>query len=261
VTGAERSGLEGSKETCTARMQAADASLEEKKAAANAAQSAFDSAQEAVKTARSVMATAKEAQFEGEKPFVALGEEKAALASAFAEHFQAPMGDGRGPHFNFLERFTENLGLEESLIKALPSSCIKTKDQRGGFDDLVLAEFEKALVKKIAALEKAIVDEVPAASQRKHAVVAAEALVASKVAEEEAAAEKFAALCNVRKEAEEQLSQAKEECAALEPTLEQVVLQHDALVAELKAFENGTLANFEFLRDKSVEDEAATAGA
>lgn len=261
VTGAKRSSLEGTKETCTARMQAAETSLQEKQAAANTAQSAFDGAQEAVKTAHALLVTAKEAQFEGEKPFVALGEEKAALTTAFAEHFQAPMEAGQGPHFNFLERFTENLGLEESLIKALPSSCIKTKDQRGGFDDLVIAEFEKALVKKIAALEKAIVDEVPAASQRKHAVVAAEASVASKVAEEEAAAAKLASVSAVREKAEEQLCQAKEECVALEPTLEEVVLEHDSLVAELNEFENGTLANFESLRDKSVEGEAATAGA
>jgi chromosome segregation ATPase len=261
----ERTELEGSKETRAERVRVAEASLNEKQADENAAQTASNGAQEAVKSAEGALAEAKEAQIQGEKPIIALGEEKAALSTAFQEHFVAPMESNQGPHYNFLEPFTEKIGLEESLIKALPSSCVKTKEQRGGFDELVIAEFEKSMRAKIASLEKALADDIPAASARKESVVSAEAALESKVASEKTAAAELVAATSGRVEAEEELSKAKEDCAALEPTLAQVTQKHLSLQSELKDFETGTLASFESFRDQEcpqpIEEEAASAGA
>merc|ERR1711904_531563 len=81
------------------------------------------------------------------------------------------MANNQGPHYNFLKPFMENLGLEESLINALPSSCVKTKEQRGGFDDLVLSEFQKALVAKQNALQKSVTDEAALVADTKASVV------------------------------------------------------------------------------------------
>merc|ERR1719181_1803509 len=105
------------------------------------------------------MASAKESQKQGDASLVALETEKAAIDAAYQEHFKTPMDANEGPHHEFLKPFIATLGLEDSLTSALPSSCEKKKEQRGGFDDLVLAELGKALEGKISSLAASIVEE------------------------------------------------------------------------------------------------------
>lgn len=134
----------------------AKASLEEKKASFVTKQSAREAAKESVKAAKTVLAEAADLQAKGDANHAALEKDKAAIDAAYQEHFKAPMDASEGPHYGFLMPFIKNLGLEDSLANALPSSCDKTKEQRGSFDDLVLAELGKALLGKIATLRKVL---------------------------------------------------------------------------------------------------------
>merc|ERR1711907_719596 len=113
--------------------------------------------------------------------------QKATFEKVSEEHVKAPMEINQGPHFYALEPHIQSLGPDESLAIALPSSCAKTKEQRGGFDDVVLGELEKALAQKIASLSHSISEEMPRVAERKAAVTSAESALGAKAVAAKAA--------------------------------------------------------------------------
>merc|ERR1712181_15353 len=135
-------------------------------------------------------------------------------------------------------------------------------EQRGGFDTLVLTELGKAMVSKIAALEKSLADGASGISERKASVVSAEAVLETKQLAESTAAADFEAAATAQTEAEGEVSKASEEWSTFEPRLQAAtdkVALHDAKRMD---FVEGTLKEFETLRDKeAVEQEVASLGA
>merc|ERR1712070_1105590 len=115
----ELQDLEGSKTTLEQGLEAAKASLEEKKQAFTSAHDAHKEAKAAVKEAESAVAEAKTAQKKGDANHEKMQKEKAAIESAYEEHFKTPMDASEGPHHKHLEPFIESLGLDDSLTKAL----------------------------------------------------------------------------------------------------------------------------------------------
>merc|ERR1712034_257866 len=105
----------------------------------------------------------------------------ATLKQISEEHVKKPMAANEGPHFHALQPHIKSLGLDESLAIALPSSCAKVKEQRGGFDEVVLGELEKALAQKIASLTHSVSEEMPQVAERKAAVTFAESTLEAKV--------------------------------------------------------------------------------
>jgi len=259
------SELEGSKSALSDSLEAAKGSLEEKTKAFLSAHNASQEAKAAVKDAEAKVAEAKDLQKKGDANHAALEKEKAAIEAAHAEHFKTPMDANEGPHHSPLKPFIENLGLEESLIQALPSSCVKSKEQRGTFDDIVLTELGKALVKKIADLEKSIADEVSGVSERSAAIIAAEAELESKTLAEKTAAVDAQAAAAVKHEADAEVTKASEEWSSFEPRVQEATEKLNTLDATRVDFEEGPLKDFANLRDKEapapVEEEAAPAGA
>merc|ERR1711967_23282 len=134
-----------------------------------------------------------------------------------------------------------------SLIQALPSSCVKTAEQRGGFDELVISELGKSFASKIAGLEKGLVEGAASISQRKAAFTAAqEALETQKLNEQAAEADLGAATTAL---AEAEVVQASEEWTAFEPRVKEATDNYNFHDGNRKEFEDGTLKSFENLRD------------
>jgi len=259
------SDLEGSKSTLSRHVDDAKASLEEKQAAKTAASTAHREAVASAKSAEHALAEAMELLEKAEASHAALEKEKTGIDAAYLEHFKTPMDADEGPHHNFLKPFIENLDLEESLISALPSSCVKTKVQRGGFDDLVLSEFDKALIAKIAGLGKRIVDGASGIAERKASVASAEEAVEAEKLSEKTRAEVLAAATTAESEAEVEVSKALEEWTAFEPRVQEATDNYNLHDTKRMDFEDGPLKGFETFRDKEVstpvDPEAATAGA
>jgi len=257
--------LEGSKAALVQALDEAKVSLEAKKTCFLSAHNVREEAKTAVKAAESALADAKKAQAEGDAKFDSLEKEKVALEAAHSEHFKAPMEASEGPHHQFLKPFIATLGLEDSLTSALPSSCEKAKEQRGGFDDLVLAELGKALERKISILAASIVEEESGVSGRKDAIAAAEAGLEAKLAAERSALTEMESAASAQHEAEGTLKKASDEWATFEPRVQAATDErnmHDAIRLD---FEEGALKDFMSLRDKEapapIEAEAAPAGA
>merc|ERR1719265_2518161 len=94
-------------------------------------------------------------------------QEKQALESVFEAHYKAPMESGSsGPNYSELEPFLKKIQVEPCLINALPTTCAKTKQERGSFDLLCLQELERAITSKIASLGESVVAATPAALER-----------------------------------------------------------------------------------------------
>merc|ERR1711970_1539882 len=162
------------------------------------------------------------------------------------------MDANQGPAHRFLTPFIANLDLEESLVSALPSSCMKTRDNRGGFDDLVLSELERAMVGRIATLEKNVADAAAAISERKATIASAEATIeAKKLAEQNAAADLEAAT-TAHCEAEAQVAKASEDWTTFEPRVQEAAENHKLHDTKRIEFADGPLKSFETLRESEV---------
>jgi hypothetical protein len=187
-------------------------------------------------------------------------EEKAAIEAAFETHFKAPFE--QGPHYQELEPFLKQLDLEASLVTALPSSCAKPKDQRGGFDELVLQELDKAFNVKIASLASTIETDTPTLLEHDTAVEAAEKeLEANKEKQQQSAAELDAALEEQRK-CQDALQKAKVAVDEFQPKLQALGQQVEIAKDVLGTFETGPLATFATYNTKTTTvEEAATLGA
>jgi len=259
------SDLEGSKSTLSQRVDAAKASLQERQSAKSAALTAHEEAQAAAKSAEAAQTEARVLQGQAEEIHAELEKERSSIEIAYKEHFLAPVEANEGPRHIFLQPFLEKLNLEESLIQAMPSSCVKTKEQRGGFDDLVISELGKAFATKLESVEKSISDGSSGIIERKATTTAAEQAVQDKTLAEKAAAADLEAATQAVSEAEVELSTASDEWTAFEPSVKEATDSFNFHDGKRQQYEDGTLKSFMNLRDReapaAVETEAATAGA
>jgi len=255
--------LEGSKTALMQTLDGAKATLEAKRADFLASHTAREEAKASVQAAETALAEANAEQKKGDANHAALEKQKASIDAAYQEHFKAPMDANEGPHQAELKPFIKNLGLEESLTSALPSSCLKTKDQRGGFDELVLGELGKALVSKIEGLTQSIADEAAGVIQRKAGVTSAEAVLEAKKAAEKVAEAGLEAAANAQHEADAALRQASQDWSTFEPRVQEATDEHQMRDTMRIDFEEGALKEFASLRDKEapppLDDEAEAA--
>jgi chromosome segregation ATPase len=267
VAGAQKAmtDLQGSSGSLLQSLEDAKSVFEAKKVAFRSAATAREEAKAAVKEAQKGLAEAKDAQEKGDAHHAALEKEKTDIEACYQEHYKVPMDANEGPHYKSLKPFIGKLGMEDSLTSALPSSCLKNKDQRGTFDDLVLSEVGKAFTGKIESLEKSIADEVAGVSARKAAIESAEAALETKVNAEKTAMAELEAAGSAQKEAEAIVKKASEDWATFEPRVQQAADDHNMHDSRRLDFEEGALKDFLSLRDKEapapVEEEAAPAGA
>jgi hypothetical protein len=245
-----------------AHVSEAQADLASKEAMEKSKRCTHMEASNLVSEGETTVAAAKEAVRKGDEPFALLEAEKAALVRISEEHVKAPMEAGEGPHYNELEPHIQKLGLDESLAIALPSSCAKSKEQRGGFDDVVLGELDKALVGKIAALAKSIAEEIPKADERKAVVISEESAMEGKVAAAKVAALELENAKVACQESSSMLSKVTEELEAHAPSVREAASKLLELQTCLYNFEDGPLATFQLYQNKSApNEEAAIAGA
>merc|ERR1719408_230736 len=133
----------------------------------------------AMTTTKKLLAEAQEEQRVCDSDFLAMKKEQEGLASAFVEHFKVPLDAGEALHYDQLQPFLRNLDLEESFMVSVPSSCGKTKDQRGSFDDVVLQALEQALLDRAAQIKDVVSNRSPESVAREVGVQKAEEQLAA----------------------------------------------------------------------------------
>jgi len=191
--------------------------------------------------------------------------EKVAIESAFENHFTPMKTEAAGPHFKELEPFLKKIAMEESLLIALPSTCAKSPEHRGTFDNVVLEELEKAISLKISSLTETVATETPASVERQSAVEAAEKELEAKKEAQMQSVPAFEAAQKEQTDRQAVLTRAKHAMAEFQPQVDLVTGLLETAKTALEAFETGPMAGFKACGIPVVpvpaEAEAAPAGA
>lgn len=256
------SELEADKAERVAEVQKAEAALAAKRDVLPLRKNALAEATIAMNATKKMLAEKQEEQTVCDSDFLSMQKEQDGLSSAFVEHFKVPLEAGEALHYGELQPFLRNLDLEESFMVSVPSSCCKTKDQRGSFDDVVLQALEQALLGRAMQIKDAVSNRSPESVAREVGVrKAEEQLTIDRAAQEKATVELAAA----QKDVELGVAALKE--------VEKVVAECDIVIkatseecnkfrSTLEGFEEGPLTSFRTSKDGIGASEfAATAGA
>lgn len=234
-------------ETQSAFTEASEAFAARKKALAEAAK--------AVLAAKAALVEKEQEQRSGDKAHLKVVEDKDALGAVLTNEFRKLRdGDVEGDDvkalYSKLEEQALNLGLEASLVTALPPCMTKKPSERGSFDAMVVAQLEEALTSKLSSLSEAVASAVPAAEARQAAVAAAmEQLEKAKEAQQ-AAADDMTAADGQRQERQQEHDAATAALTAFMPDHVQAVAARDSKIDQLQTFKDWNLACFETVRDR-----------
>jgi len=216
----------------------------------------------ATNTSLQALRSAQGARMAGGIRLASATEEKATFEASFQAHFKTPMEEGACPNFKELQPLLKHIEMEASLLKALPSSCSKSKDDRGSFDEVVLQELAKALASKIAALGEVVAVETPASVERDAAVQAAEKDHDEKREAQKQAAAKFEGAMKEQSDREATLVNAKKAVDEFLPRVDEVTGLLEKTKTTLTTFETGPLHSFEKYKTLvEVSADAAPLGA
>jgi hypothetical protein len=154
--------------------------LEAKDADFAANKTALTEAAQAVQSAKAGLAEVQAAQKEGDASLTEAGRVKEEFEGALKAHmgylkeddgFDA---DTAKTHATQVIGFAKKLGLDASLLTALPSACATTPSRRGSFDNMVVGELESRFQTKIASLVEEMDSGAEASASRAASVRAAE---------------------------------------------------------------------------------------
>mmetsp|Transcript_18800 Transcript_18800/g.52059 ORF Transcript_18800/g.52059 Transcript_18800/m.52059 type:complete len:372 (+) Transcript_18800:1-1116(+) len=249
VEQAKVGGIESRKGQLETTLASAEAQLAVTAQEAKAKEATMAEATNAEQSAKALLQEKQEAQKTGDAAIVLAQEEKTTIEQVMATSLHAIVegqSDDAVRHCSALAPFLKDV--DESLMSALPSSCMKKISERGSFDAMVLDQIGTHFKDKFAALSRALDEAAPAAQQRAAAVAEAQAELNGASALRQTAAVGL----NVAKAAEQSalvaLQVAKDALAAHEPEYLQATGARDDKAAELENFKLYNMASFELLR-------------
>jgi len=138
---------------------------------------------QAVGSAKVGLTEAQVAQTKGDASLAEAGKFKEEIEGALRDHVGYLKEDdgfdtnSAKTHATQVMRLAKKLGLDDSLLTALPSACSTTPSQRGSFDKMVVNELESSFQSKVAALTEEMNTGAEATANRVAAVTAAEQVV------------------------------------------------------------------------------------
>jgi len=147
---------------------------------------------------------------------------------------------------------------DESLVTALPSTCIKPPADRSSFDSMVIDQLETSLTSRLTQLTADIETEKPAKAQRAADVAAAQQTFKEAVDAQQKASDECSSALAAQKDTLAVLELARSDVAAFKPTLRKAKEAADEAQAELELFhDNCRVGCFDSLKMKVSVVEAA----
>lgn len=205
---------------------------------------------------RPVLAKAQQDVTKGNVELEAATAEKEGLEAAKTNHLQPLVsttleGDFQ-VHYEGLLPFLPSLNMEESLRNAVPGTVCKPASERGAFDAMVIEQLQNSFNDRVAALEKIIDAETPAAAERNKILASAQEehdAVKSKCRE---AASALTDVQLLLQEVEAAKVEAEVAVAEYEPHYAKLTKVRDEKVEVLKAFEDYNYECFKTCRDRTA---------
>lgn len=249
------------KATLEAAVGTVQAALDMSSEAQEACQKTLQEASEVVVAKKATLMEAESSKRAGSIAFEAAKGAKESFQAAHANHFKALRDgeeDGAKPsqdasaHYATLSPMVSKIGLDESLLTALPSSAAKSPKSRGPFDQMVIEQLEKSLDDHIAKLGETVDTAAPEAARLAGLVEDAQkALEEATAIQSEAAGELKEAQASC-KEAADGVTAAKERVTANEAAYGAATKVRDEKAEALKGFEMWNVASFKQLKDKAA---------
>jgi hypothetical protein len=153
--------------------------LEAKDADLTANKTAHVDAAQDVFIAMEGLTEAQAAQKKGDAPLEQARKVKEEFEGALKDHVGYMKEDngfdakGAKIHTNQIMRLAKKLGLEDSLLTAIPSACATIPSRRGCFDKMVISSLESSFQAKVAALVEEMNADAEATAKRAAVVTAA----------------------------------------------------------------------------------------
>lgn len=244
--------IASSKDRLVQGAKLADEQLAAATATTDANTTSLSEAKDAVAGAEVVVPEAQDAQRCAEELVRAAEAAKEKVDFLLQEHFAPLREEGEPgedqPHLDAITPLAKSLGMDDSLVEAIPGACSKPSSQRGNFDSMVVAEMDRILGVHAQELG-AKLDAAAAAHTERTASseAAAQSALAAKEAWQLAESQHHGALEHQRKMAEH-AQEAQFAVAEFEPRYKQATAVRDQKLAELEDFARVVLGSFQALR-------------
>merc|ERR1712060_437955 len=147
----------------------------------------------------------------------------------------------------------KKLAFDESLITALPTSCMKKPSDRSGFDVMVVNQLEADLNNRVAALTEALSNGAPASAERAASVVAMQKVLDEATDDHQRAAADLSTTQTAHCEAASALKIAETTSAEFLSEYARLIRVRDEKVFEMDNFMNYNMLCFTTPRDKIME--------
>jgi len=214
---------------------------------------------------KAAMAVEEESERVGNAPGLVVEAEHRELQSALQEHLKVlkegswETGSAKR-HLDALLPLAVKL-TDESLVTALPSTCIKPPGDRSTFDNMVIEQLEASLTARLTQLTTDIEIAKPAKAHRAEEVEKARHMFKEAEDAQQTASEATTVALNAQKDALAVLELAKKDVAAFKPMLRKAKEVADGAQAELELFhDNCRVGCFDFLKMRASVVEAVVGG-
>lgn len=207
---------------------------------------ALAEASTAVAVAKEALYERQEAHREADGALLQAKGQQAAIQKALTEDFQAIV-EGRSSSYQQILEHLQGITLDESLLSALPKTCVKAMGERGPFDTMVLDQLKSVLVGQEAEQAKLVKDAEPAAAERTEAIRAAQADLDSATAASRKAAEVLAEASKNTAPAKAAVEEAQKALDDFGPTFAEATKVRDQKALDLDNWTGYNMGCFEIL--------------
>jgi len=231
----------------TALQEASEAVATKKMALAEAAKTVIDS--------KTNLVEKEKEQRAGDAAYGAAVAEKEDVEAALAQDFRLlrdGVGEGEAYDTSKILSLSTKLGLEDSLLTALPSVISKKPSERGSFDAMVVAQLEEGLRNKVSKLNEIVTTGAPAAAAREAATAEAKGAVDAAKQAQQLAADELTAANIAQKQHVREAEAAKASLLAQGPVVKDAASLKTEKEEQLQRFLEWNLASFEMLRDRET---------
>jgi len=251
--GAKVTDIEASKTGLQAAVTEAETALAAAAEDVKSKTATLAEAAKAMQAAKASVKDAESAQRAGDASFQQAQQSKAALDKGIETDLRAILEGEGAPeqHYQALLPLLTDLGLDESLMSALPSSCKKAAADRGAFDSMVLEQLGARLKEQAASLAKTVEEGAPAAKERASVVEGARAEFDVAVEAQKKAADALEGARAGERAAADGVKAAAQRLAAFEPEYNQATKVRDEKAAAVENFRAYNVTCFEQLRNQA----------
>jgi len=233
------------------------------------AETALKEASEAVATKKTILADAAKTvidsktnlvekekdQQTGDAAYGAAVAEMEDVEAVLAQDFRLlrdGVGEGEAYDTSKILSLSTKLGLEDSLLTALPSVISKKPSERGSFDAMVVAQLEEGLRNKVSKLNEIVTTGAPAAEAREAATAEAKGAVDASKQAQQLAADELTEANNAQKQRAREAETVKASLVAQGPAVKDAAALKTEKDEQLQRFVEWNLASFEMLRDRET---------